>query len=75
MKSNGITYLILTSTLLVIVAVLAYFNAGFPVVFYLTCAGQILLVYTVYKVLTDKYKTKKTFDDWYEDYPHNKEES
>jgi lipopolysaccharide/colanic/teichoic acid biosynthesis glycosyltransferase len=76
MKFSGVTYLILTSILLVIVAVLAYLNAGFPVVFYLTLAGQFLLIFSVYKILTDNnYKTKKTFDDWYEDYPHNKEEN
>jgi hypothetical protein len=46
------------------------------VVFYLTLAGQFLLIFSVYKILTDNnYKTKKTFDDWYEDYPHNKEEN
>lgn len=71
MKANGITYLIITSILLVIVAVLAYFNTAFPVIFYLTCAGQVLLIYTVYKILTDNYKTEKTFEDWYEDYPYN----
>jgi len=26
-------------------------------------------MHTVYKVLTDKYTTDKTFDDWYEDHP------
>ncbi|PKD17139.1 hypothetical protein APR41_06815 [Salegentibacter salinarum] len=72
MKNNGITYLIITTILLVVVTSLVYFNISFPVVFYLTCIGQILLIYTVYKVLTDNYKTKKTFDDWYEDYPDNK---
>ncbi len=73
MKNNGVTYLILTSILLVVIAVLAYFNTSFPLVFYLTCAGQILLIFTVYKVLTDNYKTQKTFDDWYEDYPEKPE--
>ncbi|PRX49873.1 hypothetical protein [Salegentibacter salegens] len=71
MKNNGITYLIFTSILLVVITTLVFFNTGFPVIFYLTCIGQILLIFTVYKVLTDSYKTKKTFDDWYEDY-HDK---
>ena len=51
---------------------MVYFNINFPVIFYLTLIGQILLIYTVYKVLTDSYKTRKTFDDWYEDYPDSK---
>ncbi|HKL36803.1 MAG TPA: hypothetical protein VJ899_10980 [Salegentibacter sp.] len=74
MKNNGITYLILTSILLVIITVLVYFNADFPLIFYLTFFGQFLLIYSVYRILTDKYKTERTFDDWYEDYPHNKED-
>ncbi|WP_037321804.1 hypothetical protein [Salegentibacter sp. Hel_I_6] len=73
MKNKGITYLILTTILLVLVAALAYFNTDFPLVFYLTFFGQILFIFTVYKVLTDNYSTKKTFEDWYEDYPDKKE--
>lgn len=69
MKINGITYLIFTSILLVVITVMVFFNTAFPVVFYLTCIGQILLIFTVYKILTENYKTEKTFDDWYEDYP------
>jgi lipopolysaccharide/colanic/teichoic acid biosynthesis glycosyltransferase len=72
MKNNGITYLIITSLLLVVITSMVYFNINFPVIFYLTVIGQILLIYTVYKVLTDSYKTRKTFDDWYEDYPDSK---
>ena len=75
MKNNGITYLILTSILLVIITILVYFNTSFPLVFYLTFFGQCLLVYSVYRILTDNYKTERTFDDWYEDYSHNKEEN
>jgi hypothetical protein len=32
-------------------------------------AGQFLVLWMVYKVLTDNYKTDKTFKDWYEDRP------
>lgn len=69
MKSNGIRFLILTSILLITISILVYFNFNFSIIFYLTLIGQILLIFTVYKVLTDIYKTEKTFDDWYEDYP------
>lgn len=73
MRFNGITYLIITSILLVVVTVLVYFNIDFPLIFYLTIAGQALLIFTVYKVLTDSFKTDKTFEDWYEDYTHKEE--
>lgn len=28
---------------------------------------QGLLIYMVYRILTDNYKTSRTFNDWYED--------
>jgi len=31
--------------------------------------GQVFLLIMVYKVLTDNYKTEKTFEDFYEDNP------
>ena len=52
---------------------MAALNVSYPWVFFATIIGQILLVYSVYRVLTDKYKTDKTFDDWYEDRPIEKE--
>lgn len=30
--------------------------------------GYLLIPLTVYIVLTDNYKSSKTFEDWYEDY-------
>ncbi|TDN78557.1 hypothetical protein DET49_1454 [Salegentibacter sp. 24] len=69
MKNNGPSFLILTTIILVTVTILVFFRIGFPVVFYLTCIGQILMIFSIYKVLTDKYSTKKKFKDWYEDYP------
>jgi hypothetical protein len=44
-------------------------NFPFNWVFFVTMAGQALLIWMVYKVLTDNYKTDKTFDDFYEDAP------
>ncbi|MGM0934853.1 MAG: hypothetical protein ACQEWD_15565 [Bacteroidota bacterium] len=69
MKNRPIILLIITSIILVLVTVLSYFNVQFPLVFYLTVIGQVFLIYTVYSVLTNNYKTTKTFDDWYEDHP------
>jgi hypothetical protein len=47
----------------------------FSWVFYLTVLGQVLLVFSVIKVLKDTYTTEKTFEDFYEDCPIGKEES
>jgi len=54
---------------LIIVTIMAAINFPFNWIFYITVLGQILIVYMVYKVLTDNYVTKKTFRDFYEDYP------
>lgn len=74
MKFNGIFYLIVTTIVLVALVIMVFFNAPFSLVFYTTVGGQLLLIFTVYKILTSSYTTDKTFDDWYEDYPIGKEE-
>lgn len=74
MKNTALILLGITTFILVLVTVLSALNTQFPLVFYLTCLGQVLLIFTVYKVLTDDYRTEKTFDDWYEDNPIGKEE-
>lgn len=50
-----------------------YFNFSYSMVFYITVGGQLFFILTVYKILTDKYTTKKTFNDWYEDHPIEKD--
>ncbi|MDT0690969.1 hypothetical protein RM549_14325 [Salegentibacter sp. F188] len=69
MKNTAMILLTITTLILVALAVMVSYNVAFPMVFYITCAGQAIFIFTVYKVLTDKYSTEKTFDDWYEDYP------
>ena len=70
MKNSWKIWLSITSLILVLLVVLVFFNAQFPIVFYLTCLGQGLLIYTVYKILTDSsYKSDKKFKDWYADSP------
>ncbi len=69
MKISAMTLLGVTTLLLVTVVIFAAMNFPFSWVFYATCAGQVLLVYTVYRVLTDDYDTDKTFRDFYEDRP------
>ncbi|MCG9971909.1 hypothetical protein [Christiangramia crocea] len=69
MKSTGLKLLALTTFILVLLAVFSALGFSFPVVYFLMCAGQLLLIFTVYKILTEKYTTTKTFDDFYEDHP------
>lgn len=69
MKISATFLLALTTLVLVTVTIFAAMNMPFSWVFYLTVIGQALLVYTVYKVLTDDYQTTKTFKDFYEDRP------
>ncbi|MAO07129.1 MAG: hypothetical protein CL596_00280 [Alteromonas sp.] len=72
MKNLGIPLLIATSILLLTLVIFSSLNISFAWVYVLTVVGQFLLVFTVYKILTDDYTTDKTFDDFYEDYPIGK---
>ena len=74
MKISAISWLAITTCILLTVTIFSTMNFSFNWVFYLTVLGQVLLVYTVYKILTDNYTTDKTFDDFYEDYPIGKNE-
>ncbi|WP_029035799.1 hypothetical protein [Salinimicrobium terrae] len=74
MKLSAHFYVIIATLLLVAVAVMVFYNAPYDIVFYTVIAGQAWWLFTIYKVLTDKYSTDKTFDDWYEDHPIEKEE-
>ncbi|WP_179344392.1 hypothetical protein [Winogradskyella ursingii] len=69
MKISAMTLLGITTLLLLTVVIFTAMDFPFSWVFYATCGGQILLVYTVYKVLIDDYQTDKTFKDFYEDRP------
>jgi len=69
MKNTAIKLVLATTFALVVLTIMAQMNFSFSLIFFVTFFGQVLLIYTVYKVLTDKYTTDKTFDDWYEDHP------
>lgn len=73
MRLSGIFYLIVTTIILVALTVMAFYNVSFHLIFYLTFIGQLLFIFTVYKILTDGYTTKKKFKDWYEDHPIGRE--
>ena len=74
MKLTPIAYLVATTFILVTVAIFAALGLAFNWIFYLTVLGQALLVFTVYKVLKDHYETNKTFEDYYEDHPIERED-
>lgn len=61
--------IVVTTILLVAVAVMVFYNVRFDFILYTVLAGQAWWIFTVFKVLSDNYTTDKTFDDWYEDYP------
>lgn len=69
MKITPITYVVITTVILFSVTIMAVLGTSFGWVFFLTVIGQILLVFTVLKVLKDDYTTDKTFDHFYEDRP------
>lgn len=69
MKVSIQTYIAITMFLLFFITILAALNYSFSWIFYLTVIGQVFLLIMVYKVLTDNYKTEKTFEDFYEDNP------
>lgn len=73
MKLSVIFYIVVTTLLLVAVTVMVFYNLPFDLIMYTVIAGQAWWIFTVYKVLTDKYTTNKTFDDWYEDHPIGRE--
>ena len=74
MKLSAITYLVLTTFVLITVAIFEAMDFPFGWVFYLTVLGQALLIFSVFKVLRDSYTTDKTFKDFYEDHPIGQEE-
>ncbi|MDE3742621.1 hypothetical protein [Maribacter polysaccharolyticus] len=69
MKNTAMFWVANTTITLVILTIMATMNFPFNWVFYVTVLGQFMVVYMVYKVLTDKYTTTKTFKDFYEDHP------
>lgn len=73
MRQTAHIYVIISSLILVAIAVMVFYNVSYPIVFYTVLFGQAFWLFTVYKVLTDNYSTEKTFDDWYEDHPIGRE--
>ena len=73
MRLSAMALLAITTLILLTVVIFSSLNLDFSWVFSLTVIGQVLLVYTVIRVLKDNYTTDKTFEDYYEDHPIGKE--
>ena len=69
MKISAMGMVAFTTLILVVLVLMSGMNFPFHWLFYATLFGQIALIVMVYKVLTDNYKTDKTFEDFYEDRP------
>lgn len=69
MQNSAMFWVGVTTLLLVTVTIMVSMRFPFNWVFYLTVLGQVSVVFMVYRVLTDNYKTDKTFEDFYEDHP------
>ena len=69
MKNTAIFLVVFNTVFLFILMLLSRTPIAFHWMFYLTMIGQALVILMVYKVLTDKYTTDKTFEHFYEDYP------
>ncbi|NJW52374.1 hypothetical protein [Salinimicrobium oceani] len=69
MKISAHFFVLITTVILALVAVLVFYNFSFPLILITVILGQAWWLLTVYKVLKDDYSTEKTFEDWYEDHP------
>lgn len=73
MKVSTMGSVAIATIALLLLTIMAALDFPFNWVFYVTVLGQALLIYMVYRVLVDDYKTDKSFEDFYEDHPIGKE--
>ncbi|MNE31135.1 hypothetical protein D3C80_1246830 [compost metagenome] len=69
MKNFVIKLVIFTTVYVLVFAGLSQTNAPLSILMLLYSIGIILILFMVYSVLHDDYKTSKTFKDWYNDHP------
>ena len=69
MKNYAVKLVLFTTAFLIVFVIMSSLGFTFPVLFAMLVTCQILILYTVYKVLTDNFRTTKKFKDWYEDMP------
>jgi hypothetical protein len=70
MKNFAIKLVWFTTIYVFVFAGLCQTNIILPVIMGLYCMGIPLILFLVYTVLSDDYKTTKKFKDWYEDFPN-----
>jgi TRAP-type C4-dicarboxylate transport system permease small subunit len=68
MKNIPFIYIAITTLAIITITIASAMNLPFNWIFYLSLVGQALVVLMVYKVLTDKYRTNKNFEDFYGDH-------
>ncbi|WP_047246464.1 hypothetical protein [Maribacter thermophilus] len=69
MKASSHVWVLMATMALVTVTIMSVMDFPFNWIFYCTVLGQALVIWMVYKVLTENYSTHKIFDDFYEDAP------
>ncbi|TRX03948.1 hypothetical protein [Flavobacterium gawalongense] len=69
MKNFAIKLVWFTTIYVFVFAGLCQTNIFLPVIMSLYCIGVVLILFMVYTVLHDDYKTSRTFKDWYGDHP------
>ena len=68
MKNFAIKLVWFTTIYVFVFAGLCQTNIFMPVLMGFYSIGALLILFVVYTVLRDDYKTSKTFKDWYEDH-------
>jgi hypothetical protein len=69
MKNLAIKLVWFTTVFVFIFVALCQTNIALPILLSSVIFGEILILFMVYTVLTDKYTTTKTFKNWYADHP------
>lgn len=69
MKNYAIKLVWFTTAYLVVFTALSAVGIAYSLMWGMLLLGQFLVLYMVYKVLTDDYRTDKKFRDWYGDIP------
>lgn len=68
MKTSPFLYIAIVTLAIISITIASAMNLPFNWIFYLSLIGQFLVIVMVYKILTDDYKTEKTFEDFYGDH-------
>ncbi len=70
MKNFAIKLTWFTTIYVMVFAILCQTELLLSIIMSMYLFGVCLILFLVYTVLHDDYKTSKTFKDWYEDFPN-----